>query len=257
MEKTKLERLSPRHGRILEVLRETGFQSVTELATDLAVSDMTIRRDLRKLESAGELRVVHGGASLMPAEFGAGYAVRAVDHARGKQAIGRAAARVVGTADAIAIDAGTTAHELATALDATFAGSIVTCSVPVIQSVLPRDQVHLIGTGGDLYRASQAFVGPAAVESIDRLRCKTAFIGAAGADELGIYVAADIERPTKRALMRSSDHIVTLLDNSKFGSSAPVRLCSWSEIDLLITDESPSPQIAQSLATANVEVRIA
>jgi DeoR/GlpR family transcriptional regulator of sugar metabolism len=243
-----------RHTRILNALRQTGFQSVSALAAELDVSDMTIRRDLRKLEEAGELRVVHGGASLRPSTVAEGYEARAVEHAQAKQAIGRVAAGLIATDETIGIDAGTTTHELAAALDDNFAGSVVTCSVPVIHAMAQRERVHLIGTGGDLYRASQAFVGPAAVESIERLRFKTVFIGAGGADERGLYVAADIERPTKRALMRGADRVVVLLDSSKFESFAPVRLCTWEEIDLLITDQEPPGSIRQTLCDAEADV---
>lgn len=247
----------PRHGRILEALRQTGFQSVSSLAAELEVSDMTIRRDLRKLEQAGELRIVHGGASLRPQTVAEGYEARAVEHAQAKQAIGRRGAQLVASTDTIGVDAGTTAHELAAALDNTFVGSVVSYSVPVIAEISRREGVHLIGTGGDLYRPSQAFVGPAAVESIDRLRLRIAFVGAGGADDRGLYVAADIERPTKRALMRGADQVVVLLDSSKFDSSAPVRLCTWDEVDILITDTEPSLIMNRMLRDAAVEVILA
>lgn len=246
----------PRHDRILAALRETGFQSVADLAAGMQVSDMTIRRDLRKLESAGELRVVHGGASVLPQPSAPAYEVRAVEHARAKRSIGRAAAALVDADDTIGVDAGTSAHELAEALPVDFSGSVVTCSVPVIVTVLGREAAHLIGTGGDLYRPSKAFVGPAAVESIERLRCKTAFIGAGAADARGLYVAADIERPTKRALMDGADRVVALLDSSKFHSSAPVRLCTWDEIDVLVTEQAPPPAVEAALRDAGVEVRL-
>ena len=47
---------------ILERLRRDGSVRVTDLVTSLAVSDMTIRRDLDALEGRGALRKVHGGA---------------------------------------------------------------------------------------------------------------------------------------------------------------------------------------------------
>ncbi|MFC0624959.1 substrate-binding domain-containing protein [Kribbella deserti] len=51
-----------RHDLILENLRQHGRLRVGELATELGVSVITIRRDLGELDALGLLRRVHGGA---------------------------------------------------------------------------------------------------------------------------------------------------------------------------------------------------
>jgi DNA-binding LacI/PurR family transcriptional regulator len=51
-----------RHELILRSLRRHGRLRVAELATELGVSAITVRRDLGELDSAGLLRRVHGGA---------------------------------------------------------------------------------------------------------------------------------------------------------------------------------------------------
>lgn len=249
---------SSRHQRLLDVLRLTGFQTVSALAAELDVSDMTVRRDLRKLQESGAVRVVHGGAGLPPGSAATGgYEVRAVEHASAKRAIAVAAANLVRPEDTIGVDGGTTTFEMAAALPPTFRGSVVTASVPVIQQLAQRDRIHLVAVGGDLYRASQAFVGPAAVAAIEGLRFRTLFLGASAADRWGLYVAADIERPSKLALMAAADHVVVLLDASKFASFAPVRLCSWSDVDTVVCDREPEAEILRSLDAAEVEVLVA
>ena len=55
---------------ILNQLKKKGEVSVAELCSELEVSDMTIRRDLAKMEQEGLLRRVHGGAIL---EMGRSY----------------------------------------------------------------------------------------------------------------------------------------------------------------------------------------
>ncbi|MDX6250788.1 MAG: hypothetical protein QOF10_4148 [Kribbellaceae bacterium] len=51
-----------RHELILRSLRRHGRLRVAELAAELGVSAITVRRDLAELDSAGLLRRVHGGA---------------------------------------------------------------------------------------------------------------------------------------------------------------------------------------------------
>jgi DeoR/GlpR family transcriptional regulator of sugar metabolism len=51
-----------RHVRLVETARRRGFLLVTDIATELGVSEMTIRRDLVELERNGLLSRTHGGA---------------------------------------------------------------------------------------------------------------------------------------------------------------------------------------------------
>ena len=74
-----------RRESIICALRQQGFLSTADLTHRLGVSHMTIRRDLHHLEQTGQVRAVHGGASLsLPALQDAGRWVSgdAADEAR-------------------------------------------------------------------------------------------------------------------------------------------------------------------------------
>ncbi|MFQ6171560.1 DeoR/GlpR family DNA-binding transcription regulator [Oryzobacter sp. R7] len=237
-----------RRRRILESVEHAGFVSVTELTRRLGVSDMTIRRDLRKLAGEGRVRVVHGGVSgLRPALHSPAFTSRAHEHAPGKQAIGMVAARSLSPSATVAIDAGTTTYAAMQALPEDFRGTVVTHSVPVMQLALARGMSRLVGLGGELLLDSQAFIGPRTVESMRGLRVDTLFLGAAAADEHGIYVSTDHERPTKLALMSIAQRTVLLVDESKFAASAPVLLCGWDAISGVVSDVPPPPSLTRRL----------
>ena len=53
-----------RRAWVLARLREVGVLSVADLARELGVSHMTVRRDLQRLETTGQVRTVHGGVGL-------------------------------------------------------------------------------------------------------------------------------------------------------------------------------------------------
>lgn len=243
---------------ILRALRTSGFVSVTDLARDLGVSDMTIRRDLRKLEDSGEVRVVRGGVSLPHGSLQASSFIgRADQNADAKQRIAASAYQLVADNDTIAIDAGTTTCALAEELPETFSGTVVTHSVPVIQHALAHGGPRVIGLGGDLLPESRAFVGPMTVEDASRLRVRTFFLGAAAVDNRGVYVSADAERPTKLALMEIADKVILLADHAKFSHSAPVLLCALDRLDAVITDQPAPPDIVDELTRAGVPLHIA
>lgn len=254
----RYEEAPQRRRHILDRLHASGFLSVQGIATDLGVSDMTVRRDLRRLETAGEVVMVHGGVRLPHAHLrSTEFVTRSQSQAEEKQRIARHVARSLRDDDVIAVDAGTTTYPIAHELPPTYTGAVITHSVPVIHALLRRPEVHVVGLGGDLHPTSQAFVGPLAVEAAERMRVRTFFLAASAIDDRGVYVEADAERPTKVALMEAADEVVLLADHTKFERAAPVLLSKLDRIDRLITDAMPSPQRRERLTATGVEIEVA
>ncbi|MCG5212801.1 DeoR/GlpR family DNA-binding transcription regulator [Streptosporangium sp. KLBMP 9127] len=250
----RYEAAPARRQAILDQVRARGFSSIADLAQALGVSDMTVRRDVRRLDELGEVRVVHGGVSLPP---GQEFSAREHANTGPKHRIGAAAARLIKPGDTIAVDAGTTTHALVTALPDTFGGSVVTHSIPVMQALLDSPTTRCVGLGGDLYPLSRAFVGPATVEAAARLRVRWCFLGAAAIDDRGCYGVYDLERPTKQALMDIADYVVLLADADKFRSSAPVLLASMERLHTIITDAEPPPSVRRAMEHHGVRLVIA
>jgi DeoR/GlpR family transcriptional regulator of sugar metabolism len=241
----------------LDAVEEAGFVSVTELTRRLGVSDMTVRRDLRKLARDTKVRIVHGGVSAMrPALHSPEFTGRAGEHSEAKRAIGEAAARALPDRSTVAIDAGTTTYAAMQALPQDFLGTVVTHSVPVMQLALTRGLSRVVGLGGELLPSSQAFVGPRTIEATSGLRVDTLLLGAAAVDKHGIYVSTDNERPTKLALMGIAKKVVLLVDASKFRTSAPVLLCGWDAITGVVSDAAPPPDLAVRLEALPEGVRV-
>jgi DeoR family transcriptional regulator, fructose operon transcriptional repressor len=256
-EPLRYEGAPSRREHILAELRSHGFMSVVDLADALGVSGMTVRRDLRRLEAAGEVRVVHGGASLSHATMRSTFVARAAAAAEAKHAIAERAVAHVGDQDSVAIDAGTTAFHVATALPESFRGMVVTHSIPVVQHLLTQPDVRLVCLGGELLPESHAFTGPMTVEAAQRLRVSTLFLGATAVDARGVYVEADAERPTKLALMESAARVVLVLDRSKFDAPAPVVLCGLDRLDEVVTDAAPPAAVKTALRGAKVRLTVA
>lgn len=255
----RYETAPARRNRILAVAHSKGFASVVDLARELGVSDMTVRRDLRKLHERGEVNMVRGGVHVPPDGKAEGrpFAGRARTNHEAKACIARAASALIANTDTIALDAGTTTCALSTALPENFTGSVVTHSVPVLQNCLAAGEDRVVGLGGDLYPASEAFTGPMTVDMASRLRVRTFFLGAAAVDARGVYVASDIERPTKQALMEIADQVILLVDSSKFTGSAPVLLCRLDRLSAIVTEHPPTRELAEQLATRDVRLLVA
>src|SRR6185312_3012551 len=97
-----------RRGAIRGFLANRGEVGIAELAAELDVSEMTIRRDLEALEVAGVARRVRGGAiATVSRGHEPPFDARAVASQRAKRAIAAAAARYVDDGETAILDVGT------------------------------------------------------------------------------------------------------------------------------------------------------
>lgn len=99
-----------RQAMIVELIKENGSVQVDELAKELNVSSMTIRRDLMKLESGNMIERCHGGAV---AKQEIAYETKQTSNKNSKEAIARKCVEFVHPQDSVFLDAGTTTCEIA------------------------------------------------------------------------------------------------------------------------------------------------
>jgi DeoR/GlpR family transcriptional regulator of sugar metabolism len=245
-----------RRATILELLSATGYLRTSEVAERLAISPMTARRDLKRLADEGVAASVRGGIRIASVEEQAPteYERRLGAEPGAKTVIGLIGAGLISAHDVIALDAGTTAYQVARNLPAEFEGIVVTHSIPVMHLLAERPSGRVIALGGELFRPSKALVGSIPVANLQHLRVSTLFLGAAGIDSNGVFVAADSERGVKQALMDIADRVVLVSDHSKLTTRAPVLLCDWSRIDTFVCDRALKAEFTARLATSGVQV---
>jgi DeoR/GlpR family transcriptional regulator of sugar metabolism len=246
-----------RRERIKALVAEQGFCTIGELAETLRVSEMTIRRDIALLEEAeSQLRSVHGGVSAMPAQQLAGteFKLRSRNRPSLKEAIARGALEFLPTTGGIAIDAGTSALEFARLLPDDSALKVVTHSVPVLNLLMGRQSLDVIGLGGSLQHSSQSLVGANTVSMIRDLQVNTFFMGASSVNARGAFCANDFDAVIKRALMAVAKTVVLLADSSKFSAEATVRICALDALSAIVVDDGISVEWRRRLRAAGARV---
>ena len=137
--------------RIAEVVRkhEHGIVTVAELSQLLAVSDMTIRRDLTLLERQSVLRRVHGGAvAYQQANGDKSFAYRTAHVDSQKKIIGWLASQLVRDGDCIILDAGTTTLQVAYNLICKNQLTVITNNIPVANELAQCANILIILLGG-------------------------------------------------------------------------------------------------------------
>jgi DeoR/GlpR family transcriptional regulator of sugar metabolism len=252
----RYEAAAERRACILSNLRGAGFVSIADLARDLRVSQMTIRRDLHTLEGSGHVRVVHGGASLAPGALrGAVFPDDA--HARNQERVARRAVGLVGATDTVAIDAGATGYAVARALREDFGGCVITHSMPVLQLLAERKgAIRMVALGGELLADCGAFVGPTTEAAVAQLRARTFFLSPFAVDSRGMYARSPAEASVQRSLMDITDEVVLVATHEAFTRSAPARVARLERLTAVVAEPWLPPEVAGALKRAGVTLHV-
>jgi DeoR family fructose operon transcriptional repressor len=244
-----------RRARILRAVRRSGVITPAQLADELAVSDRTVRRDLRKLAEDGQIRLTHGSAYLADGVRGAvDFPDRRATRTAQKQAIARRAAADIGPGDTIALDSGTTTWALARALPELPDLTVATHSLPAMSALQARADLSLIVLGGFYHGNTMSVAGPDTRQAIGRLQVDTLFLSATSFGTGGIYCATPFDAETKQALIDVSRRVVLLADSSKAQTTAPFHVCGMDRVDLLITDDGLSQDDRAVLGEVRVDL---
>lgn len=233
MSLSALDRLA----RVKEVVDTAGRARVTDLAADLGVSEMTIRRDLDDLAADGLVRRVRGGAvAVGPQPF----AERFARHGRAKERIAAKLLDLVGEGGAIGLDASSTLQRMAVRLGPVPDLTVVTNGLDTFTALTGRSGVTALLTGGELDDRTGSLVGPVATRAAGDLLLRRFFTSAAAVDPVQGSTEATLEDgEVKRSLAAASAEVILAVDSSKLGQRAPAATFRPEQVTLLVTELDP------------------
>ena len=214
---------------------------MSDLASLLDVSEMTVRRDLDALSELGVLDKVHGGATLRDerSAFEPGFDAKSRRNLDEKIAIGRAAASIVRPGTSIGLTAGTTTYHMAMSLLDVVDLTIVTNCIHVAGYLhqFPRQDRTVLLVGGTR-TPSDALVGPTAVQTLSQLQLDLVFMGVHGMSSKGFTTPNLAEAETNRAFANTTNDVVILADHSKWNLNGLCTIMPLAGAALVITDAS-------------------
>jgi DeoR/GlpR family transcriptional regulator of sugar metabolism len=240
---------------IMDILARKGYQSVNELAAELRVSDMTVRRYLDRLEEKELIKRTHGGAFAGQDMVEVDFRIRETVNRGEKEAIGRAAFALIQPGESVFIDAGTTPAFLASAINDAKRITVVTNSLVVARTLENRASVQCILLGGTVHGATHSTVGQMADEDLGQFRFNRAFMGTSAIDlTAGLSQGTFEEIPIKRKAARQSSQVVVLADSSKFDKQVTFLFMPLEQVNTIITDTGISAGVAQAIRDKGIEV---
>ncbi len=250
-----------RRARILQEVSNTGAVRISELARALAVSEVTIRRDVESLTNRGLVDKVHGGvtANSLSSIKEPPFAINSRKLPTEKAAIAKAAAQLVTPGQSIGLLGGSTVFALAQRLLDVPSLTIVTNSVPIsnLFAQYPRVDQTVVLAGG-VRTPTDSLVGAITAQVFSKFNLDIVFLGSHGMDEeFGFSSPNLIEGETNREVINRSQRMVVLADHSKWGqrgfsSFAPLELA-----DVVITSVGLAAPAETALRARVKDVQLA
>lgn len=219
---------------ICDYLKKHKFVDTNDLQEMLGVSDMTVRRDLKKLEEEQRLLRVMGGARSM---FFSTAEERGNIHYNEKRRIAKYAASLIQEGDTLFLDASSTVYALMEYL--TVPVTVITNNLSVCMGLKDKEYIDVILTGGSLRKNSMMMTGKEALHTISTYCVDKAFLSSNAISLVhGVTDSINGESEVKRAMIANSDQVYFMMDHSKFGEHELNKICRLDQITELIVDDT-------------------
>lgn len=244
-----------RREAILANLKQAPFVSIADLASQLGVSQMTIRRDLGKLEADGLVMQVTGGVrATNRLHCEPSHDEKSLLCGIQKDNIGREAAGMIPESSCIYLDAGTTSLAMAKFLYHRSDLTIVTNDLVVAHNLAVNSNNTVIMVGGLVRAQNLSTVGHLAVNTLDGLSLDMAFLSASSFDSRGITTPDPDKVPVKQHVARMARQRYLICDSSKYGQVATYIAVPAGLINMIITDAALSDSGRNALLKAGCDL---
>ena len=238
---------------ILDELRQQGRVVAADLARRYAVSEDSIRRDLRELAAQGLCQRVYGGA-VLPAPKPAPLRERLTQDRGDKAELAARVVTLLQPGQVLLIDAGSTNQAIAQQLPGALALTVIT-NAPQIATAAAWQAgttVHLIG--GRLAEGGGA-VGAEALAQVQRLRADVYLPGACAVDaDTGVWAMDGEEATLKRAMLACASRVIVAATTEKLGARGVWQVAALDEIDDLVLTTSAPAALAERFRAAGIAV---
>lgn len=245
-----------RREEIVETVNRLGEVSISQLKELFPdVSEVTLRKDLKYLNSTMQIVRIHGGAKSLPAAIGTvdSFFTRSAQNIGQKNIIAKKAANLLSENQSLFIAAGSTCTQFVKSLPDiplhVFTDGLVTA---IELSKFANVDANLIGGSID---SDVRCCGPKMFEDLSRLHLDYSFIGTDGYRPGYGFVCCSANSASLFSIARStSDNLVVLMDSTKVNATRAPRIIPPSEIDIVVTDGLLDESVIKSFTKAGVTV---
>lgn len=247
--------LHERQSLIRKRLADHGRVIAADLAQEFAISEDTIRRDLREMAAAGLLKRVYGGALPLDGGDYDSLTKRLAVEPERKGALAQAAIGLLAPGMSVFIDAGSTNLAIARAIPGDMPLVAITNAPVVAAALMEKPRVDTVVIGGRLDVKSGAVLGAKAMQEASGFRPDLCVLGSCGLDvENGVSASFFEEAEFKRYVALRSRTVVAAVTNEKLGVPAPFAVIGLHECKHIVLEHDADDTLAVRLAKAGTSV---
>lgn len=240
--KQSANKIKERREYIYNLLLDHGSIIVKDIASELKISELTIRRDLDYFESNKIVERFYGGAKLISTFFNISNKNK-IEQIKTLLAI--KAAEYVEDGDVLFLNTSSTVRKIIDHIKTEHV-TIITNNAFAIQSP-SNANVSIIFTGGEMRSPKYAMVGDYALQMLDSITANKAILGCSGLSvENGVSTSSHSEVSiNKKMFARANGSRILVVDHTKFLHSARFSVTDLSSITTIITDDLVSKDIIE------------
>ncbi len=245
-----------RQNQILQWVTRQRRVTVNGICERYSISEATARRDLEQLDSQNKIQRVHGGAiALQQAPPEEPILKRQDEQASFKQRIGWMGAGLVKDGETVFLGSGTTVLEVARNLSDHHNLTVITNSLPVVNTLAETPAITLVCLGGILRASELSFIGHITEQALAEVRADKVFIGVRAISlEQGLTNDYLPETMTDRAILKAGREVIVVADHTKFGRVSTAFLATLESIHTIITDEQAPEDFVSAVSTHNIRL---
>lgn len=241
---------SKRQQYIINRVAENSNVTIELLASELGVSEMTVRRDLKELESKEQI-IRTSNSILLKDSFlnEVPFVKKQLINIEEKRLIARKAMQFIKADETILLDAGTTTLEICKLLkNEDYTVRVVTNDIKAAAELI--DSPHeVIILGGIVQQNVGSIYGSQTIDVLNNIKVNVAFVGtqAMTIDE-GIFAPTIEKAKVKRLMMKCGQAAYLIVDSSKLNHTAFSKICDLKDFTGIITDNNVGEDELEKLA---------
>lgn len=231
--------LNERQRTIFDLLCERKKLTVSELARTLYVTEMTIRRDLARMEYGGYLKRYRGGATMVGRDEGFPLTQRMLIDDEEKRTLAKKAAEYLKDHMLVFIDSSSTAQFVIHYIKKFPHIRVITNSASAL-AMVAKYNIPCFLIGGDYCEREMCCIGPEAEKAAEKFNVDLAFMSTLGISNDGRITDSSLEiTAVKERIMQNAEHTVLMFERSKFGKTGIYTLCHQDDerISVILSDD--------------------
>ncbi len=242
---------------IKELLKEKKSVEVTWLSKELEVSEVTIRRDLDKLEKEGFAAKTYGGAILLEdlgqeSVSGEATPTTILPGSSTYDSVGKTAVKLIESGDTIFISGGELGNALARHLDDIDELIVVTNNIEIAVYLFRLNKHKVVIIGGEV---DEQTGNVQEYDQLEELLIEKAFFSVDGIDlKFGYTVNEKNEVRLYKQLKDVSRHMILVSVNDIFNRRGLVKLAPLDDVDSIVGEKDMPDNFKSHFYERNIKV---